>query len=155
MTGYDTLTFSRQTAERIVTDLSRDTCGLSGFWDGDALTFIATQDYDGEGFTYTATPDAQGRYTIEALWPWDVWDEDHVPSEVSRAYAHGALTTSEPMDPAYSDAAAAAWRSGRTEAARLLHTTPTAQAPLRAGKLPPTPHPATPPSARASPGNVR
>ncbi|MFE2596042.1 hypothetical protein ACFXCZ_06000 [Streptomyces sp. NPDC059396] len=127
MTGYDSLSFTRQTAERIVADLNKDASGLTGSWNGDSLTFTATKEYDGEGFTYTVTPDAQGHYTIEALWPWDTWSGNLDPAEQSHAYARGALTPLEPVDPTCSDAARAAWQSGQAEAARLLQTAPTAR----------------------------
>lgn len=120
MTGYDSLAFTRQTAERIVADLNRDACGLTGSWDGDSLVFTATEDYNGEAFTETITPNGQGHYIISALWPWGAWSKDLDSSEQHRAYARGALTPAEPADPTYSDVARAAWQRGRDEAAQVL-----------------------------------
>ncbi|WP_405496245.1 hypothetical protein [Streptomyces sp. NBC_00096] len=144
MTGYDSLTFTRQTAEQIVADLKKDSCGLSGSWTGDVLTFTATKDYDGEGFTYTVTPDTQGRYTIEALWPWDTWSTDLASGEQNHAYAQGALAPLQPIDPAYSAADAAAWRRGRDEAANLLQIPTAAQSRSRSAQVPSMPHPTAP-----------
>ncbi|MFJ2649472.1 hypothetical protein ACIO1C_22445 [Streptomyces sp. NPDC087420] len=57
MTSYNTLSFTRQTMERIVTDLHTDAGrDLTGSWSGDTLTLTTTPDHDGDGFTYTVTP---------------------------------------------------------------------------------------------------
>ncbi|MGW4197080.1 hypothetical protein [Streptomyces sp. NPDC005004] len=120
MTGYQPLTFTRQTTERIVADLNNDACGLTGSWDRDTLTFTATEAYNGDAFTEVVTPDALGHYTLDATWPWAVWQAELDQDEQHRAYARGALTPEEPADPSYSDAARAGWRRGRTEAGKLL-----------------------------------
>ncbi|WP_412078794.1 hypothetical protein ACLF6K_35900 [Streptomyces xanthophaeus] len=155
MTGYDSLTFTRQTAEQIVADLRRDSCGLSGSWTGDVLTFTATKDYDGEGFTYTVMPDTQGRYTIGALWPWDTWSADLASGEQSHAYARGALAALEPADPAYSAADAAAWRRGKAEAANLLQIPTATQSRSRSRQLPSMPQSTVPSSGIDRTGRAR
>lgn len=124
MHPYDPFTFTRRTTERIVEDLNTDACGLTGSWDGDVLVFTATEAFNGDAFMETVEPDALGRYTFEGHWPWDEWSEDLDQDEEHRAYAHGALRTDAAPDPAYSDAARAAWRRGREEAEHLRQTAP-------------------------------
>ncbi|MEU6312302.1 hypothetical protein [Streptomyces sp. NPDC047014] len=121
--GYDSFTFTRQTADRIAADLNRDKCGLTADWDGDSLIFTASADYNGEAFTKIVTPDEYGHYTIDAMWPWDAWSEDLDPDEHNRAFVRGALTPHAPAEFGYPHAARAAWRSGQAEAARLLQAT--------------------------------
>ncbi|MGV9428013.1 hypothetical protein ACWDO7_27460 [Streptomyces sp. NPDC003656] len=120
MTGYDSLTFTRQTAERIAADLNKDACGLTASWDGDLLIFNATEAYNGDAFTEAVVPDEHGHYTIDASWPWSVWSEDLDPDEHRRAFARGARTSHEPTDPLYSGTVRTAWQQGRHEAEQLL-----------------------------------
>ncbi|MFG3199878.1 hypothetical protein ACGFYT_27535 [Streptomyces sp. NPDC048208] len=81
MTGYDSLTFTRQTAEQIAADLNKDACGLTASWDGDSLIFNATAEYNGDAFSETVVPDAHGHYEIGGLWPWGLASKDVAPDE--------------------------------------------------------------------------
>lgn len=123
MTGYDSLTFTRHTAERIAADLNKDACGLTASWDGDSLIFNATEAYSGDAFTEAVVPDEHGHYTIEAFWPWSAWSEDLDPDEHRRAFARGARTSHEPTDPLYAGTVRTAWQQGRHEAEQLRSPT--------------------------------
>ncbi|MFD9047951.1 hypothetical protein [Streptomyces zaomyceticus] len=73
---YGTYLFAGETAQRIVEDLHRDSCGLTAAFEYDGtLTFRWDATYRDEPGVERVTPDAQGRYAIGGLWPWDTWPE--------------------------------------------------------------------------------
>ncbi|MFK0047973.1 hypothetical protein ACIQU4_28570 [Streptomyces sp. NPDC090741] len=115
---YDAPLFTRATAEQIVHDLHRDTCGLTAAWDGDRLHFDWTADYDGTGGSETVNPDQHGRYAI-GRWPWQDWDEDIAQTVGQAAYARGVAEARLPEPTPMPDGLAELYADGRAEALRL------------------------------------
>ncbi|MFI1765141.1 hypothetical protein ACH41H_24215 [Streptomyces sp. NPDC020800] len=111
--------FTRATAERIVQDLHRDTCGLTAAWDGSLLRFDWTADYDGTGGSETLTPDQHHRYAIGGRWPWQDWDEDIPQTAGQAAYARGVAEAGLPEPTPMPDGLAELYADGRAEALRL------------------------------------
>lgn len=125
-TPYSGHLFTRETAEKIVTDLHREDadCGLSAEWGDDGtLTFTWTDAYDGEGGSQVIRPDAHGRYEIGDLWAWDEWQETTPQTQAQRLIAAGAWEyRGADRSLLFPPAAAALYAMGRLEAHRVtLH----------------------------------
>ncbi|MCX5203164.1 hypothetical protein OG897_17130 [Streptomyces sp. NBC_00237] len=131
-TGYEPLTVTHETAQRLVVDLNADGSGLTGRWDGDTLRFDADAGHNGEAFSRAVTPDAHGHYVIPNMWPWEHWDETKEQSSTQRAYAYGATGRAAAQGAPAGERSA--WQWGHSDALALGADT-TRQAPPALSQL--------------------